>query len=48
MREFTLEDNNGHRFRIGQPSRNFTLPDREPLPVCASRIVRQLPPSITP
>jgi GNAT superfamily N-acetyltransferase/uncharacterized glyoxalase superfamily protein PhnB len=32
MREFTLEDNNGHRFRIGQPSRNFTLPDREPLP----------------
>lgn len=28
IREFTVEDNNGHRFRISQPSREFHLPKR--------------------
>jgi GNAT superfamily N-acetyltransferase len=32
IREFTIEDNNGHTFRISQASRTFTLPDRPPLP----------------
>jgi GNAT superfamily N-acetyltransferase len=32
IREFTLEDNNGHLFRASQNSRKFELPDREPLP----------------
>ncbi len=31
IREFTAQDLNGHRLRISQPSRAFTLPDREPL-----------------
>lgn len=41
IREFTIEDNNGHAFRISQPSRKFTLPDREPLPGLA--LVHRLP-----
>jgi len=32
LREFTVRDNNGHSFRISQPSRANTIPDRPPLP----------------
>lgn len=41
IREFTIEDNNGHVFRISQPSRNFTLPAREPL--AGLRLVHRIP-----
>jgi GNAT superfamily N-acetyltransferase/uncharacterized glyoxalase superfamily protein PhnB len=32
IREFTIEDNNGHQLRIAQSSRKFDLPDRQSLP----------------
>lgn len=41
IREFTVEDNNGHFFRISRPSKNFTLPDREPL--AGLRLVQRRP-----
>lgn len=41
IREFTIEDNNGHRFRVSQPSRKFVLPDRPPLP--GLRLVPRIP-----
>jgi GNAT superfamily N-acetyltransferase len=41
IREFTVEDNNGHVFRVSQLSRKFTLPERELLPGLA--FVHRLP-----
>jgi GNAT superfamily N-acetyltransferase/predicted enzyme related to lactoylglutathione lyase len=41
IREFTVEDNNGHFFRISQPSRKFDLPKRKSL--AGLRLVHRLP-----